>query len=264
MSLIDEFKEYITNTQNTRVIPTGFDSLDNIYGGGLPKGLTILGAHTKIGKSTFVLQLADYMAKQENVKVLFYSLELTRYELLTKSLSHISYTNEILDNKSPNDFIKNNIEDIDRYLEIYGTFENNISLIDNNRNIDDILDDIKENVENNPNDKIVVIIDYLQFIQNKNIQGDKQRIDNIVLRLKDLSNKQNLPIILISSLSRNGEFKESGSIEYTADYLLMLSLIEKCNDYNKLELTFLRNRFGEDNKSIKMRYYGKYATFVEN
>lgn len=155
MSLIEDFKEYITNTQNTRVIPTGFDSLDNIYGGGLPKGLTILGAHTKIGKSTFVLQLADYMAKQENVKVLFYSLELTRYELLTKSLSHISYTNEALENKSPNDFIKNNIEDIDRYLEIYGTFENNIILIDNKRNIDNILDDIKENVENTPNDKIV-------------------------------------------------------------------------------------------------------------
>ena len=67
----EDYIRYISNDTNIRKIPTGIQKLDNIYGGGLPNGLTILGAITGLGKTTFALQLADNMASVENTKVSF-------------------------------------------------------------------------------------------------------------------------------------------------------------------------------------------------
>ena len=82
---------YIENENNIRKIPTNFNKLDNIYGGGLSKGLTIIGANTGLGKTTFALQLADNVAQQPNTKVLFFSLELTKYELVSIT-DEVKYT----------------------------------------------------------------------------------------------------------------------------------------------------------------------------
>ena len=86
----------------------------------------------------------------------------------------------------------------------------------------------------------------------------------------------NASIIAISSINRTsyknntiGSFKESGSIEYTADYLISLEEKETSNnlafntDDNIITLTFLKNRFGTKD-SIDLTYYGNYATFIEN
>ena len=66
---------------------TGYEhylaKITNIYGGGLPTGLTILGANTGLGKTTFVLQLADNIAREPNTKVLFFSLYLTKQDVQT-------------------------------------------------------------------------------------------------------------------------------------------------------------------------------------
>ena len=105
MSIKEDYIAYISNSNNIRKIPTGISKLDNIYGGGLPTGFTIIGAETGLGKTTFTLQLADTIAKEENVKVLFFSLELSKYELLSKTLSRISYLDSELTNHSPNEFI---------------------------------------------------------------------------------------------------------------------------------------------------------------
>mgnify|MGYP000215974845 CR=1 FL=1 len=68
----EEYKTYIESGKNIRKIPTNFNKLDNIYGGGLSKGLTIIGANTGLGKTTFVLQLADNVAQQPNKSFVFF------------------------------------------------------------------------------------------------------------------------------------------------------------------------------------------------
>ena len=91
-------------------------------------------------------------------------------------------------------------------------------------------------------------------------------------RRENLNNRANA----ISSINRTsyknntiGSFKESGSIEYTADYLISLEEKETSNnlafntDDNIITLTFLKNRFGTKD-SIDLTYYGNYATFIEN
>lgn len=267
LSIRDEFKNYISNPKNTLRIPTGFEKLDAIYGGGLPKGLTILGADTGLGKTTFVLHLADNMAKQETVKVLFYSLELTKYELLAKSLSRISYIEDGLNENTPQAIIHNEVDNIDEVFDVYDTISNNIKIIDNIRDIQSIIKNTLRFIKENPNDKVVVIIDYLQFVDSP-LNNDKQKIDGITKSLKQISNAYDIPMILISSLSRIGDFKESGSIEYTADYLLKLFVKKKSeNDLSfdtddQLTLKFIKNRFGGKGE-IKLSYIGNYATFEE-
>ena len=93
----------------------------------------------------------------------------------------------------------------------------------------EIIDEIKSKVqENSTSQNIVVIIDYLQYILCGNNGNDKQVIDTITKRLKELSKMLNISVIAISSLNRANygggitmeSFKESGSIEYTSDILI--------------------------------------------
>lgn len=279
MSIRQDFINFISNENNIRRLPTGFDNLDNALGGGLPTGLTVLGARTGLGKTTFVLQLADNLLRQENTKVLFFSLELNRYELLTKSLSRLSYFDNELTTYTPNAFMKNEVENIDTYFDKYEEFGNNIFLIDCVRDLDGIIANIKKFCSEFSNDKVIVVVDYAQYI-DLNLMNDKQKVDVIIKALKTLSSNLNIPIIAISSLSRDGSkkndissFKESGSIEYTADYVIILTEKEQTtnglafntnDDRNKtITLTFLKNRFNFDDVSFDMKYYGQYATFIE-
>lgn len=275
MSLKDDYIAYISNSNNVRKIPTGMRKLDNIYGGGLPTGFSIIGAETGLGKTTFTLQLADTIAKEENVKVLFFSLELSKYELLSKTLSRISYLNNELTSHTPNEFISNEVEDIDNYFSKYEEIQENIFLIDNIKDIRGIIGNTKAFCNRYKNDKVVVIIDYLQYIKCDG-NSDKQNIDNITRELKNITTDYNVSILAISSLSRDGgkrndltSFKESGSIEYTADYVIILKkkVVERSlafdNEDNIITLEFLKHRFGSKD-SFEMTYLGNYATFVEN
>lgn len=275
MSIKEDYIAYISNSNNIRKIPTGISKLDNIYGGGLPTGFTIIGAETGLGKTTFTLQLADTIAKEENVKILFFSLELSKYELLSKTLSRISYLDNELPNHTPNEFISNGVEGIDNYFNKYEEIQDNIFLIDNVKDIGGIIGNTIAFCKKYANDKVVVVIDYLQYIKCEG-NSDKQNIDNITRELKNITSKYNVSIIAISSLSRDGgkrndltSFKESGSIEYTADYVIILKkkVVEKGlafdNEDNIITLEFLKHRFGSKD-SFDMKYFGNFATFIQN
>ena len=83
---LQDYLSYIQDDTQVKKIRTGFDKLDNLLNGGLPNGLITLGAIPSLGKTTFALQVADNMASMENTKVLFFSLEMSKFDLISKSL----------------------------------------------------------------------------------------------------------------------------------------------------------------------------------
>ena len=85
-SYINNFLNGIQEQANTAYIPTGFDQLDEALDGGLFEGLYIIGAISSLGKTTFTLQIADQIAKSGE-DVLIFSLEMSRSELMAKSIS---------------------------------------------------------------------------------------------------------------------------------------------------------------------------------
>lgn len=234
-----------------QAVPTGFDSLDNVLGGGLYPGLYILGAITSMGKTALLLQIADQIAGQ-GYDCLYFSLEMASSELMSRSISRYTYQNYRLiygDDTTKQDelcktargiatpaFYKNYSDEtkeaIQAAVESYEEITDHLYIYEG---IGDIgVEQIKQTVEAHiklTGNKPVVFIDYLQILAPYDIRAtDKQNTDKAVLELKRLSRDKDLPVLAISSFNRDNystevnltAFKESGAIEYGSDVLLAL------------------------------------------
>ena len=87
-AMIGDFALEIERQQE--VFPTGFANLDRMLDGGLYAGIYTIGAISSLGKTTFCLQIADNIAKHGG-DLLIFSLEMSKYELMAKSISRHSY-----------------------------------------------------------------------------------------------------------------------------------------------------------------------------
>lgn len=277
---LQDYLSYIQDDRQVKKIRTGFDKLDNLLNGGLPNGLITLGAIPSLGKTTFALQVADNMASMENTKVLFFSLEMTRFDIISKSLSRLCYLTDELGNYTFDDLLSND-EAIDygALLSQYEPIANNLYTIDYIYDIRDIEAFIRQFKDLHENDNIIVIIDYLQYILCGNNGNDKQVIDIITKRLKELAKELSICVIEISSLNRTNysgsitmeSFKESGSIEYTSDILIGLEYINNSSNEReyeakrnprKITLSVIKNRYGALGK-VNFDFYTTYHTFLE-
>lgn len=218
---------------------TGFSKFDEATGGLYP-GLYVLGALSSLGKTTFVYQIADQLAEQGE-EVLFFSLEMSRLEMVSKGLSRetallsLKKDNTLTHAISGLEIRKGTKSKTleEAILSYRRKIEDRISIIEGNfgdltaRNI---INEIGNYIARNQT-KPVVMIDYLQILRGEQTNGNiKDEIDGIVTDLKRASRTYNIPIIVVSSFNRSNyltpvsmeSFKESGGIEYTADVLLGL------------------------------------------
>lgn len=291
--------ETLYNNGGINKISTGFPQLDKKIGGGLYSGLYIVGAGSSIGKTTFIQQIADNIA-EEGQKVLFFSLEMGKNEMLSKTIVREIYkrnrsleigSRDLLNGVFNEDIWKklvNNSDIINKITQnihyIEGTFETTI------KDIVNISTKFKEIYGQAP----VIIVDYLQVIAPVNVRlGDKQNVDMNISELKRLSRNLDTPVIAISSVNRQNylsyidfqSFKESGSIEYGADVVIGLQLNaiheiaqmresqlnEKREVYNKaksetpreVEVVILKNRYGTATGTHNYQYEPKYNLFSE-
>lgn len=244
--LLPDFIKNIEDSKRAAFIPTGFTSLDNILDGGLYAGLYVVGAISSLGKTTFCLQIADQIA-QIGHDVLIFSLEMARNELIAKSVSRLTFIQDLKDNNNTinakttrgiltgtryTNYNQTELKLINRSIESYGTYAQNLYITEGigNVGVEEIRNKVAEHI------KIigkapVVVIDYLQIIAPADIRAsDKQNTDKAVLELKRLSRDYNIPVIGISSFNRDNyiapvnmtSFKESGAIEYSSDVLIGL------------------------------------------
>lgn len=245
--LIDAFIDGIQASAATPAIPTGFPDLDRRLDGGLYEGLYILGAISSLGKTTFVHQMADQIAKSGQ-DILYFSLEMASFELIAKSISRLTFTlsrekngtaclakttRGILAGKKWSTYTQEEMALIQEATEVYDNeYSSRFWII---QGIGDIgVDAIRSRVEEHirfTGRKPVVFVDYIQILSPSDIRAsDKQNTDKNVLELKRLSRDKKIPIVCISSLNRDNytapismaAFKESGSIEYGSDVLIGL------------------------------------------
>lgn len=236
-------------------IPTGFDNLDRIIGGGLFPNLYFLGALSGNGKTTFALQIADNIAKAGN-DVLIFSLEMPTESYIARSLSRLTYEykkdfkkaapkTELEIRRDVAKFSGDDLLLLDRAMAEYKTFANDhISIYtqctkldkETNRNkrlsADDIMGITRNYIEDYQRVP-VVIVDYLQILEPpEKLQKatPREQVDYAVSVFAEIRRELNTPVIVISSFNRNSanadadttSFKESGLIEYTADVVTTL------------------------------------------
>ena len=290
-------KDYINNHLANEIqknkdmfkVKTGFKRLDKQLGGFLYSGLHCLGAPTSLGKTTFIMQIADFIARQK-IDVLFFSLEMGTPELIFRSLTkeftdfypdELVTMDKIMYGEMDFEIIKPVIE---KYSETIGKY---LTIIEGNFDMDvnKVTEIIDEKIKTcDENKKPVIIIDYLQALRpvNESVTS-KQNTDTSVIELKRLSRNLDIPVVLVSSYNRTGydepanfqSFKESGGIEFTCDTVMALQLIDvknkkseeiqqdKAKQKRELELVILKNRRGTAYKKIPFSHIGAKYKFIE-
>ncbi len=241
----------IINSQNKIYISTGFKVIDKMLDGGLYEGLYIIGAVSSLGKTTLMLQIADQIAYGVN-DVLYFSLEMSKKELMTKSISrltaqmteNIEYSKTVRGISNSNlyaDYSSNEMNLIEKSFNIYkNNYSKNLYMFEGigDIGINEITNQIVNHIKKY-NRKPIVFIDYIQIIAPHNERAtDKQNTDKAVLELKRISRDYGLPIFAISSFNRENytkevstkSFKESGAIEYSSDVLIGLQYKADYND----------------------------------
>ena len=254
---LNDFLLEVKKNREGQAISTGFSNLDKKFlDGGLYPGLYFVGANSSAGKTTFILQMADSIAKSGQ-GVLIFSLEMSRNELIAKSLSRLSVIKDMEKNKSTKHakttrgILKGIYTDIEQVIlsqcfQDYSKWGNNIWIVEGVGNVG--VEVIKEKTEKymkyqKSNGKPpVIFIDYLQILAPYDVRmTDKQNVDKNVLELKRLSRDFGVPVVGISSFNRDNytapvnmaSFKESGAIEYSSDVLIGLQY--EGSDYRENE-----------------------------
>jgi len=275
---------------------TGFSVLDH-YVGGLYPGLYVIGAISSLGKTTFIHQLGDQLAEAGD-HVLYFSLEQSRLEMVTKSLSRITARRNRDTAVSAISIRGGRLtRAVLAAAEEYKNIADRVSVVECNFNvnINFILGYTRQYMAANAGVKPVVIVDYLQIIPPTDPrQSDKEKVDHIVRGLKKMQADNDLVVFVVSSINRSNyltpidfeSFKESGGIEYTADVVwgLQLQILnddlfnnkdtkikekrEKVREAKtatprKIELLCLKNRYGIASYSCGFIYTPQFDLFEE-
>lgn len=246
-ALLSDFSNKLDNLS----INTNFELLNALFTG-MTKGVITLGALSSLGKTTFLLQLADQLASNQDRDIIYFSLEQSGKELVSKSLSRFTflnakkmrynttkakYSNTILATKLDEKglYYSDSEENIlmMRAINQYDTIANNLFIVEPSGDklfltIEDIEEVIKKHISITGKTPIV-FIDYLQIIAPKDTRlSDKQAVDINISTLRKIASIYNTLVFAISSISRANyytpvdinSFKESGAIEYGSDILL--------------------------------------------
>lgn len=274
---------------------TGFKNLDREINGVIP-GLYVLGAISSLGKTTFISQVADQMASRGE-HIIFFSLEQSRFELVSKSISRQTCIINPKEAKTSLAIMQNtDVADIVlKAVEKYQEIAYNSIIVEGNFNI--TVNSIREYIDlyiATEKVKPVVILDYLQILRPINDRlTDKQQVDFNVTELKRISRDYDIPIFVICSFNRDNytttvdfaSFKESGAIEYSADVVIGLQLKvmeeiqemknpkiseirEKINNAKneeprRVQLVGLKNRNGRSYFKCNYKYYPQFNYFEE-
>lgn len=253
--ILIDLKEKFLNS-NSGGLKSGFHDLDSVIQGFQKSDLIIIAGRPSMGKTALSLNIVVNVIQYSKLPILFFSLEMSREQIMYRLLSMESNVNQMrLRNGklSQNDWIKvNRVVSILSKLPLFIDDSSDLS-------IPSIRSKIKK-LMFEQNRIGLVIIDYLQLMQNSRlkIENRVQELSQITRSLKIIAREFNVPIIALSQLSRNVEnriekkpvlsdLRESGSIEQDADLVLMLYKKDSSVDSkktNQIELIIAKQRNG--------------------
>lgn len=210
-------------------IATGFYDLDYKMAGLQPSDLILIAARPSMGKTAFVLNIAEYIALKSNVTTAIFSLEMSKDQLVKRIIS----MNSKVDSQS---IRSGELQDDDwvKIVESARTIGNSGLIIDDTPGIS--ISELrskcrKYKLEHNLG---LVIIDYLQLMSgSRKSESRQQEISEISRSLKALAREISAPVIALSQLSRAVEqrpdkrpmlsdLRESGAIEQDADVVMFI------------------------------------------
>ena len=223
---------------NVTGIATGFVDLDYKMAGLQPSDLILVAARPSMGKTAFVLNIAQYVAFHSNLTAAIFSLEMSKEQLVNRMFSSESRVDaQVLRSGNLAD------SDWEKLIEAAGVIGASNLIIDDTPGIS--ISELRSKCRKYKleHDLKLVIIDYLQLMSGSGRSTDsrQQEISDISRSLKALARELNVPVIALSQLSRAVEqrpdhrpmlsdLRESGAIEQDADVVMF---IYRDDYYNK-------------------------------
>ncbi len=230
MNAMDQIEKASKNKGNVTGIATGFIDLDYRTAGMQPSDLVLIAARPSMGKTAFVLNIAQYVAFKQNQTVAVFSLEMSKEQLVNRLFSLESKVDAQklrTGNLSDNDW--------ERLIETAGVIGKSNLIIDDTPGISIAELRSKCRKYRLEHDLKMIIIDYLQLMSGSGRGGDsrQQEISDISRSLKALARELSVPVLALSQLSRAVEqrpdhrpmlsdLRESGAIEQDADVVMFI------------------------------------------
>lgn len=272
METVEQLEYRYNNKGSYTGVPSGFYDLDNMLAGFQKSDLIILAARPSMGKTAFALNIAENIGVTQKIPVLIFSLEMAATQLMQRILfsqaevnSQRGRTGEL----QPSDW--------EKIADVMNTLHEAPILIDDSSGI--TLSEIRakaRRVKTKYPDLGMIIIDYLQLIDDKTTTDRFQAISSISRGLKALAREINVPVIALSQLSRKVEernskvpmlsdLRESGAIEQDADVVMFVHREEYYDKENpelknKAQIVIAKQRNGPVG-NVDLLYFGSYTKF---
>ena len=238
MNAMDRIEKASRNQGNVTGIATGFLDLDYKTAGMQPADLVLVAARPSMGKTAFVLNIAQHVAFKLNQTVAIFSLEMSKEQLVNRLFS--------LESRVDSQHLRTgNLTDMEweKLIESAGVIGQSNLIIDDTPGISIAELRSKCRKYKMDHDLKMIIIDYLQLMSGggRGSESRQQEISDISRSLKALARELSVPVIALSQLSRAVEqrpdlrpmlsdLRESGAIEQDADVVMF---IYRDDYYNK-------------------------------
>ncbi|MDD5016858.1 MAG: replicative DNA helicase [Eubacteriales bacterium] len=263
--------ESMNNESGLLGISTGFKLLDKKLSGLQGSQLIVVAGRPGMGKTSFALNIAQHIAVRQNIPVAIFSLEMSSDQLAIRMLcsealvdSQKTRTGGLTD------------DDFDKLAEAVNVLGQSPVYIDDSPAITVLEMQAKARRLKQENGLGLIVIDYLQLMTGKGRRENRQQeISEMTRSLKIMAKELNIPVMLISQLSRESEkreskrpmlsdLRESGSIEQDADVVIFL---HRDNYYDKeasniSKVIVAKQRSGPTGE-INAGWRGEYTRFVE-
>lgn len=258
------------------VVPTGFNDLNDQLLGGLHRSdLIIVAGRPSMGKTSFAMNIAQYVAVTEQLPVAIFSLEMGIEQIVLRMLASEAWVNQShVRSATSLSLLKQ--DDWSKLLEASSMLSETPLYIDDTPGISPM--EIRAKVRRlvSQEDVRLVIVDYLQLMSSKTrIDSREQEISEISRTMKAIAKEFNIPVIAISQLNRRVEersdkrpmmsdLRESGAIEQDADIICFIYRDDVYNPESPkkgiAEIIVAKHRNGPVG-TIELKWFPEYTRF---
>jgi len=261
----DRLDELHKQAEGLRGVPTGFKDLDDVLAGMQKSNLLILAARPGVGKTSLALNIAQNLAVKYKRPVGFFSLEMSKEELVDRLLvaqADIDAWKLKTGKLAEEDFTK--------LSNAMGELAEAPLFIDDTPALSILEMRTKARRLQVESGVDLIVVDYLQLARSRQLENRVQEVSEISQGLKNLAREIKVPVLAISQLSRAVEqrgtrkpqladLRESGSIEQDSDVVMFLWREEEDNSEN-INLDIAKHRNGPL-RSIKLFFKGDRIKF---
>jgi replicative DNA helicase len=268
---LEKIEERWNNPGQLSGVTTGFRKLDEILLGFQPGALHVIGARPGMGKSALALNMAVNVARLTMRPVIFFSLEMSAYELSQRVLSsEASVPSEVLRGAAPSE---------QQWTEIgraVGRLDIPLIIDDSPMTSVGSMRARARRVRLQQGDLGLIVIDYLQLMGgDAKVENRQLEVSEISRNLKLMAREFNVPIVALSQLSRNlenrgdkrpnlSDLRESGAIEQDADVVMFIYRGDAAGDTTAArgtaDLIIAKHRAGRTD-TVKLAWIEPYTRF---